>query len=190
MVDLDDNIYTQQVLDGETSSFTHLVNKYKDMVFTVCYRILRQHEDAEDTAAQVAFIKAFDKLNSFNGDSKFSTWLYTIAYRTAISKTRLLKLESTDDGLYVETSNEINFPQLEEMKQQERQLYVQKAIDSLRELDGVIITLFYIDESSIQEIVDITGLSESNVKVKLHRVRKQLKINLEGLLQQELKSII
>ncbi|MDG1331882.1 MAG: sigma-70 family RNA polymerase sigma factor [Crocinitomicaceae bacterium] len=189
MVDLDDKIYIQQVLEGDSSSFTHLVNKYKDMVFTVCYRILRQREDAEDTA-QVAFIKAFDKLHSFKGDSKFSTWIYTIAYRTAISKTRLMKLESTDDGLYVETSNEINFPQLEEMKQQERQLYVQQAIDSLRELDGVIITLFYIDESSIQEIVDITGLTESNVKVKLHRARKQLKINLEGLLQQELKSII
>ena len=189
MVDLDDKIYIQQVLDGETSSYTHLVNKYKDMVFTVCFRILKQREDAEDTA-QVTFIKAFNKLRSFNGDSKFSTWIYTIAYRTAISKTRLMKLDSTDDGLYVETSTEDNFPQLEDMKNQEQRLYVQKAIDALKELDGVIITLFYIEESSIQEIVEITGLSESNVKVKLHRARKQLKLNLEGLLQQELKSII
>ena len=189
MIDLDDKIYIRQVLDGKNSSYAHLVNKYKDMVFTVCYRILKQREDAEDTA-QNTFIKAFDKLHSFNGDSKFSTWIYTIAYRTAISKTRLMKLESTDDGLYIETATDDNFPQLEEMKHKEQQLYVQKAIDSLRELDGVIITLFYIDESSIQEIVEITGLSESNVKVKLHRARKQLKINLEGLLQQELKSII
>ena len=104
--------------------------------------------------------------------------------------TRLMKLESTDDGLYVETSTDDAFPQLEGMKNQERKLYVQKAIDSLKELDGVIITLYYIDESSIQEITEITGLSESNVKVKLHRARKQLKRNLEGLLQQELKSII
>ena len=189
MVDLDDKIYIQRVLDGETSSYTHLVNKYKDMVFTVCYRVVKQREDAEDMA-QMTFIKAFDKLHSFNGDSKFSTWIYTIAYRTAISKTKLTKLASTDDTLYVESSTEDQFPQLEELKHQEQQLYVQKAIDELREIDGVIITLFYIDESSIQEIVAITGLSESNVKVKLHRARKQLKSNLEGLLRQEQKSII
>ncbi len=189
MIDLDDKIYIQQVLNGETSSYTHLVNKYKDMVFTVCYRILKQHEDAEDTA-QVTFIKAFNKLNSFNGDSKFSTWIYTIAYRTAISKTKLIKLDSTDNDHYLESDSEDTFPQLEEMKNKEQQLYIQKAINSLQELDGVIITLFYIDDCSIQEIVEITGLSESNVKVKLHRARKQLKINLEGLLRQELKSII
>jgi RNA polymerase sigma factor (sigma-70 family) len=189
MVDLDDKIYIQQVLDGKTSSFTHLVNKYKDMVFTVCYRILKQQEDAEDTA-QIVFMKAFNKLHSFKGDSKFSTWIYTIAYRSAIAKTKLVKFQSTDDGLYIETATEDTFPQLEEMKSKEQKIYVQKAIDSLSEIDGVIITLFYIDESSIQEIIEITGLSESNVKVKLHRARKQLKINLEELLQQELKSII
>ncbi|NRA13606.1 MAG: hypothetical protein HRT57_16815 [Crocinitomicaceae bacterium] len=64
MVDLDDKIHIQQVLDGETSSFTHLVDKYKDMVFTVIFQILRQHEDAED-AAQTVFLKGFKNLNSF-----------------------------------------------------------------------------------------------------------------------------
>ena len=95
----------------------------------------------------------------------------------------MVKFQSTDDGLYIETATEDTFPQLEEMKSKEQKIYVQKAIDSLSEIDGVIITLFYIDESSIQEIIEITGLSESNVKVKLHRARKQLKINLEELLQ-------
>jgi|TARA_R110000737_G_scaffold348572_1_gene382715 RNA polymerase sigma factor (sigma-70 family) len=189
MVDLDDKIYIQQVLDGETSSFTHLVNKYKDMVFTVCYRITKQREDAEDLA-QVAFLKAFKKLHTFKGSSKFSTWLYTIAYRSAISKYQLKKIDTVSEDYHMDKATEDSFPQLEELQGQEQQFYVQKAIESLPEIDGVIITLFYIDESSIQEIVAITDLSEANVKVKLHRARKQLKINLEALLQHELKSII
>lgn len=189
MVDIDDKIYIQQVLGGETSSFTHLVNKYKDMVFTVCFRITRQREDAEDVA-QVVFLKAFKNLHAFKGTSKFSTWLYTIAYRSAISKSQIKKIKTVDDDFHIEIATDESFPQLEELKDQEQQLYVQKAIESLPEIDGVIITLFYIDESSIQEIVEITGLSEANVKIKLHRSRKQLKINLERLLQHELKSII
>ena len=189
MVDLDDKIHIQQVLGGETAAFTHLVDKYKDMVFTVIYRILRQREDAED-AAQTVFIKAFKSLNSFQGEAKFSTWLYTIAYRTALAKTKLKKFDTVDDNFHVEIATDDTFPQLEEMKNQEQKIYVKKAIDALPEVDSAIISLFYMDECSIQEIVDITQLKESNVKVKLHRARKALKANLEGLLQQEMKSII
>ncbi|MFT6243487.1 MAG: RNA polymerase sigma-70 factor (ECF subfamily) [Salibacteraceae bacterium] len=189
MVDLDDKIHIQQVLDGETASFTHLVDKYKDMVFTVIYQILRQREDAED-AAQTVFIKAFKNLAGFQGDSKFSTWLYTIAYRTAIAKTKLKKFDTVDDTFHIDIATDHTFPQLEEMKKQEQKIYVKKAVDALPEIESAVVSLFYMDECSIQEIVAITKLTESNVKVKLHRARKALKASLEGLLQQEMKSII
>ena len=189
MVEIDDKIYIQQVLDGNTSSFTHLVDKYKDLVFTVCYRILRQNEDAEDVA-QETFIKAFNKLYSFQGEAKFSTWLYTIAYRTAISKTQLKRVKTTSEDFHLEIASDESFPQLEELKNQEQELYVKKALEGLPELTSLIITLYYLEESTIQEIVDITDLSESNVKVKLFRGRKQLKENLQQLLQHEMKSII
>ena len=189
MVAIDDKIYIQKVLEGDTSSFTHLVDKYKDMVFTVCYRILRQQEDAEDVAQEV-FIKAFNNLFSFKGDSKFSTWIYTIAYRTAINKSKLKKNQVELGEFQVDISESEKMPQLEELKSQEQTFYVQQAIEMLPELDGVVITLYYIDDCSIKEIIEITKLSEANVKVKLHRARKQLKQNLEGLLKQELKSIV
>lgn len=189
MVDLDDKIYIQRVLDGETSSFTHLVNKYKGIVFTVCYRIVKQREDAEDLA-QVVFMKAFKNLHAFKGNSKFSTWIYTIAYRTAISKSQIKKIEMVTEEFSTDTKVEESFSPIEELKEQEQQHYIQQAIDSLPEIDAVLITLYYMDESSIQEIAAITEMSESNVKVKLHRARKQLKSNLELLLQHELKSII
>ena len=189
MVDLDDQSNIRRVLDGDTSSFSWLVEKYKDMVFTVCFRVLRQREDAEDTAQNV-FIKAFRNLHSFNGNSKFSTWLYTIAYRTAISKTKLQKIETVTEDFQIDINTEISFPQLELLKEQEQELYVKQAISELPEIEAVIISLFYLDENSIQEIVEITNLTASNVKVKLHRARKQLKNTLEAMLQQETKSII
>lgn len=189
MVDLDDKIYIQQVLDGKTSSFTHLVDKYKNMVFTVCFRISRQREDAEDLA-QVTFIKAFNNLHSFKGTSKFSTWLYTITYRTAISKSQLKKIETVNDEYHIDNETDDSFSQLNELKDQEQKHYIQLAIESLSEIDAVLITLYYMEESSIQEIAEITGITESNIKVKLHRSRKQLKVTLEQLLQHEIKSII
>lgn len=189
MVDLDDKSNIRRVLDGDTSSFSWLVEKYKDRVFTVCFRILRQREDAED-AAQNTFIKAFRNLHSFKGDSKFSTWLYTIAYRTSISKAQLNKIETVSDDFQIDISTEIYFPQLELLKEKEQERYIKQAISELPEVEGVIITLFYLDENSIQEIVEITSLTASNVKVKLHRARKQLKNTLEVMLQQETKSII
>lgn len=189
MVDIDDKIYIQQVLDGKTSSFTFLVDKHKNMVFTVCYRILRQREDAEDVA-QLSFIKAFKNLHAFEGKSKFSTWLYTIAYRTALSKSHLKTVDTVNEDFHVEIATDDPFPQLEELKAQEQQLYVKKAIEQLAEIDGVIISLYYMDDCTIQEVAEITGLSEANIKVKLHRARKQLKSALEKILRHEMKSII
>lgn len=189
MVSIDDQIYIQRVLDGNTSSFTALVEKYKDMVFTVCFRILRQREDAEDISQQV-FLKAFKNLHAFEGKSKFSTWLYTIAYRTSVSKVQVKQLDTVHEDAIFESGDPFQFPQLEAIHADEQRLYVRKAIDALPEVDSALITLFYLDDCSIQEIVDITELNESNVKVRLHRARKQLKITLEQLLRHEMKSLL
>ena len=82
-----DFIHIQKVLDGDTAAYSHLVSQYKDMVYTLAFSILKQETEAED-AAQESFIKAYQKLRTFKKDSKFSTWLYTITYRTAIYNLR------------------------------------------------------------------------------------------------------
>ena len=70
----EDQIYIERVLKGDTNAFSHLINKYKDMVFTLVIKIVKNQEDAEEVA-QDSFIKAYQKLDSFKGQSKFSTWL-------------------------------------------------------------------------------------------------------------------
>jgi len=186
-----DQIYIDKVLQGNTSSYNYLVNNYKDMVYTIAIKIVRNREDAEEVA-QDCFIKAFQKLNTFKGESKFSTWLYTIVYRTAISKIRKNKIETTDiDDFVIENhSVDFSFPQMDLLKSEEQKKYVKHAINSLSELDALLITLFYLNENTFDEIIEITGLTKTNIKVRLFRARKKLYKELSQILDTELKTIL
>lgn len=187
----EDQIYIDRVLQGDTNAFAHLINRYKDMVFTLAIKIVKSREDAEEVA-QDSFLKAYQKLDGFKGQSKFSTWLYTIVYRSALTKVRKKKLETTDIDSYVLDNHreDQDFPQLEAIKSGEQQKYVRKAIDSLGQTDCLLITLFYLHDKSIEEIQEITEMSQSNVKVRLHRARKKLHTELSVLLKEEVKTIL
>jgi len=186
-----DQIYIDKVLSGDTNAFAYLVNKYKDMTYTIAIKIVKSHEDAEEVA-QDSFLKAYEKLNTFKGNAKFSTWLYTIVYRNSITKIRKKKVDTSDIDDYVidNHSEGDDFPQIEAMKNEEQQKYVREAIDKLPEKDALLITLFYMNDNSIEEIEQITELSQSNVKVKLFRARKKLNQELSLLLKEELKTIL
>ncbi len=186
-----DQIYIEKVLLGDTSSFSFLVESYKDMAYTIALKIVRSPEDAEEVA-QDSFVKAFQRLQTFKGNSKFSTWLYTIVYRTAISKIRKKKLEVTDIDEYVIENHSIDFsfPQLDLLKAEEQKKYVTLAINSLAELDALLITLFYLNVNTFDEIIEITGLTKTNIKVRLFRARKKLYKELSKILKTELKTIL
>jgi RNA polymerase sigma-70 factor (ECF subfamily) len=161
------------------------------MVFTLVIKIVKNQEDAEEVA-QDSFIKAYQKLDSFKGQSKFSTWLYTIAYRNALTKVRKKKLETTDIDSYVidNHKDDHDFPQIEAIKNGEQEKYVKQAIENLGETDALLITLFYLNDNSIEEIQEITEMSQSNVKVRLFRARKRLYKELSLLLKEEIKTIL
>jgi len=191
-MDMDsDQIYIDKVLSGDTNAFAYLINKYKDMAYTLAIKVVKSHEDAEEVA-QDSFLKAYEKLNTFKGNAKFSTWLYTIVYRNSITKIRKKKVATSDIDDYVvgNHSGGDDFPEIEAMKNEEQQKYVREAIDKLPEKDAVLVTLFYMNDDSVEEIEQITGLSESNVKVKLFRARKKLNQELSGLLKEELNTIL
>ena len=186
-----DQFYIDRVLKGDSNAFAPLINRYKDLIFTLVIKIVKDREDAEEVA-QDSFIKAYQKLDSFEGKSKFSTWLYTIAYRNALTKVRKKKLETTDIDSYVldNHKDDHDFPQLEAIKNGEQQKYVRMAIDRLGETDSLLITLFYLHDNSIEEIQEITEMSQSNVKVRLFRARKKLHSELSILLKEEVKTIL
>ncbi len=186
-----DQIYIDKVLKGDTNAFTYLIEKYKNMAYTIAIKIVKNNEDAEEIA-QDSFLKAYNKLNTFKGESKFSTWLYTIVYRNAISKVRKKKIITSDidDHVINNYQSDHDFPQIEALKNKEQKIYIKKIIDKLPETDALLITLFYLNESKVEEIEDITGLTKTNIKVRLFRARKKLYDELSLLLKEEAKEIV
>ena len=179
----EDQVYINKVKNGDPASYAHLVERYKNMAYTIALRILKNAEDAED-AAQESFLKAYQQLHQFESKAKFSTWLYTIVYRVSVSKLkekRILAVEISD-MIMEEYTSDFAVPQLENIQAAEQQKYIREAIGRLPETEGLLITLFYINDSSVKEIEAITGLSESNIKVKLFRARKILEEQLRFLM--------
>jgi RNA polymerase sigma-70 factor (ECF subfamily) len=175
MNQLTDAYIIEKVLSGERQLFAHLVNRYSTMAFTIAYRILEHKHDAEEVV-QDAFVKVFENLGSFRQKSSFSTWLYRIVYNTAISRIRSRKNEemSIDNKMMQIEDESIYGNFLYGYTEEEASLLVQKALALLPEDERTIVTLFYLNESKIDEIHKITGLSKSNVKIKLFRARKKL----------------
>ena len=179
----EDQVYINKVKNGDPASYTCLVDRYKNMAYTIALRILRNVEDAED-AAQESFVKAYQQIHQFESKSKFSTWLYTIVYRVSVSKLkekRILAVEISD-AIGEEYASDFAVPQLENINLAEQQKYIKEAIARLPETEGLLITLFYMNDSPVKEIEAITGLSESNIKVKLFRARKILENQLRFLM--------
>lgn len=157
----------QEVLAGKINSFTTIVDLYKDMVYSISFQVLGNEQDAEE-CAQDCFLKAFNKLSSFKNESKFSTWLYKIAYYSALNYKKSRK------NYQVELNNN-HQPIIEDSDKAEKELAVKTALQQLKEEDRVIVSLYYLDEKSVKEVAQITDLTESNVKIKLMRSREKLK---------------
>lgn len=187
----EDKYYIERVLQGNVSAFSSLVDKHKGLVYTIALRMLKSPEDAEELA-QDTFVKAFSSLKSFKFESKFSTWLYRITYNGAISKLRKKQIElaDIDNGNIPESEVLSSYDAISELKRNEQKLYINLAIKQLKDDDSLMITLYYLEESSIEEISEITQLSISNVKVKLHRARKRFYDELKLILKEEVKAIL
>ncbi len=183
MVFESDNVYIDRVLAGDMEAFRFLVEKHKDLVYTIALRITGAKEDAEEIA-QDAFLKAYQKLSSFQSKSKFSTWIFRIAYNAAISKVRKKKVIHLDiDDVYTDESMiDAIQDEISEQNHRERKKLINACLKELNELDYTIISLFYLKEHTVDDISEITGLSKSNIKVKLHRIRKKLYEQMQQML--------
>lgn len=181
----------QQLIDntlkGDSRAFGTLVEKYQGYVYTIVLRMVKVKEEAEEVA-QDTFIKAFDSLSSFRGDSKFSSWLYSIAYRKALDQLRKNKRYKASELIEDITKNELgtNENAHQQLEAKERSAQIKQCIMKLPEVEAALITLYYFEEQSVKEIAKITQLSEENIKVKLYRSRKKMFSLLEHLVSPEI----
>jgi len=188
---LGDNEIISRVLKGEQNAYAELVNRYQGYVFTLVLRMIKSREDAEEVAQDV-FVKAYRSLADFRGESKFSTWLYTITNTTCITFLRKKKLDvrSLDNEKVFEMadSKDSDF-RANVIEQKSRVSMVNKAIAMLNPDDSEIITLFYKAEQNLEEIARILGLEANTAKVRLHRARGRLKEKMEKHFAEEVKNI-
>lgn len=175
MINNDDLYYIDLVKHGDTSAYSYLVERYSDMVYSLALKILKNEADAEDMAQEI-FIAAYTSLQNFKGDSKFSTWLYRITYNRTISKLRKTqRVLITENERFLEGLSDAEFIKFEPNDQEVAVEQLQQAISNLTEEEQLLIMLHYFHEQSVEDISKVTMLSESNVKVKLFRIRKKLK---------------
>jgi len=188
---LGDNEVISRVLQGEQNAYAELVNRYQGYVFTLVMRMLKSREDAEEVAQDV-FIKAYRSLADFRGESKFTTWLYTITNTTCITFLRKKKLDihSLDNEKVFEAadSKDSSFG-ANVIEQKSRVNMVNEAIAMLSPDDAEIITLFYKAEQNLEEISRILRIEPNTAKVRLHRARTRLKEKMEKHFSEEVKNI-
>ncbi|HJA87277.1 MAG TPA: RNA polymerase sigma factor [Candidatus Parabacteroides intestinavium] len=177
MESLSDTYYIERILAGDTSCFASLFDRYGKQVYAWVCRVIQNREDAEELTEDV-FVKAFQHLESFRGESDFLTWLYRIAYNLSISAVRKKKVEylAIEDSQLSNISEEMIQDQLGQADSSERLDLLDWALEQLPPDDRALILLFYKEDKSIEELAQIMGLSIANIKVKLHRTRKKLYI--------------
>jgi len=190
-----DNMDEKKILKklgrGDANALAELLDMYQDFVYTIARRMVKQKEAAEEITQDV-FVKVYYKLHTFKKDSKFSTWLYTIVYRTCLNylqkKSRLvndISLPDKDDGgpLYDERAVE----SWTDDQDYDRREILWQAVDKLKMEQGLVITLYYLQQLSVKETAKVMSIPENTVKTHLARGRNNLKqILLNEYLQEDL----
>lgn len=179
MKSLTDAEVIESVLKGNAADYAILVDRYKNKAFSLLKRMLKNDQEAEEVL-QDSFLKAFNNLKSFRQDAKFSTWFYKIVYNTALTrlsnKKRKIESEmsSIEDYHHLESDTSFGKKSEDDLK-----ILVKKLVESLPEKNAAVVTMFYLEEMSCEEISNVMQISVSNVKVLLHRSRNLLKEIIE-----------
>lgn len=168
-----DQALIHRVLDGDDSAYQLLIERYQNLVWSLLNRMVTNTDDREELAQDV-FLKAYFKLKQFRFESKFSTWLYTIAYRSALSFLRKSVLVTEPLEEQPESADETFV--LEDFV---AGVQLKGALDRLAIEDRTVITLYHLHSCSIEEIGTIMSKPEGTVKNQLFRARRKLKTMLE-----------
>ncbi|MDP4224185.1 MAG: RNA polymerase sigma factor [Bacteroidota bacterium] len=183
--------YIREIIEGNPGRFSYFISKYKDMAFSIAFRIVNNREDAEEIV-QDSFMRAFRSVKKFRKEAKFSTWFYRIVVNKALSQKKKLNRRAGEKS--PEDIPGVNTWDIESayrnLDQNDRAKYINAALGKLSQEDSLLLTLYYLDENSVDEISKITGISGDNVKMKLLRARKKLYYELEKLLKSEFKSLL
>ncbi len=181
----DDRRLIAECLGGRSAAFGELVRRYQDRLYNSIYRVVDNAEDAHDVV-QEAFLNAYQSLNSFKGDAEFFTWLYRIAFNTAISLKRkrrvLYRLEwGSEDKPSLEPIDESAFCSPgSNLERTEEEAVLQGALNRLSPEHRAVLVLKELEGQRYEDIAEILGVPIGTIRSRLHRARIELRDLLQG----------
>lgn len=177
---IDDRVLVRRVQRGDREAFAALVTRHQRYVYNLAYRLLRDPSEAEDLA-QEAFLRAWRGLGNFRGEAKFTTWLYRIVTNLCYNRLNSLRRQLLDtdvddvDTLALSSDKD----PATAVEAAERRAFLHRQIAALPEKYQLVITLFYLQEFSYQEIAQVLDLPLGTVKTHLFRARERLKRQIQ-----------
>lgn len=182
--ELTEDAIIEKILEGDIQLFEILMRRYNELLFRTLRSYLFVESDVEDTM-QDTYIKAFEKLYQFKNESMFSTWLIRIGINEALQRKRkspkykTIALQQDDNFLQIADQNTMN-PERNTIYK-ESSSFMEKAIDTLPEKYKIVYMLREVEGLDISEISKCLNLSNTNVKVRLHRSRTMLRESILNL---------
>ncbi len=171
---MDHGTIIQRVLSGDNLAYAELVRHYQRMVYTVCFRVLRNMQDAEE-ATQDSFVKTYQHLAGFGGHAKFSTWLYSIANNMCKNEYRKNSIREKFQNMKVVQKHETNpKPDLAGFKKA-----LNDFTQSLSEEKKELYVLRFMENLTVPQIAEILDLPEGTVKSRIFYLLKELKDELK-----------
>jgi len=178
----------QNILDGESDNFRILIEQYRKLVSHIVCRLVSNPNDRDELGQEI-FIKIYQNLQSFQFQSKLSTWIGRIAHNACLNYLRKKRIPLYDDQIANEDEKDENIASINDVKSQtflpdeslnqsQVSSFLNQEIESLPCQHREIISLFHLDNMSIKEICEIMKLPEGTVKSYLFRSRKILKDRL------------
>lgn len=186
---MDERDWIRRIVAGDMQSFSCLVAKYEKMAYTIALRIVENREDAEEVV-QDAFLKMYRALPSFGGECKFSSWFYRIVYRTALDALCGRHFfEDYEDVGKTDISLAEQETALGVLESKDRKEIIAVVMKRLPASESLLLTLYYLEECTVEEIGKITDLTEANIKTRLFRGRKHFYEQLEKYMKNELNTL-
>ena len=176
----------ESTLAGDTEAFGELVEKHQNRLYHSMLRLSGSPEEARDVV-QDTFVRAFVKLNTFRGTSNFYTWLYRIAFNTAMTQRRRTRPSVSLEQVRAcggEPEDRGEPPDQRLAKQDEAE-QIQRALGALAEEHRTVLVLREIDDFSYENIAQILALPVGTVRSRLHRARMRMKEEIERIMQKD-----
>jgi len=186
---MDDRFYIEKILSGDINSFEYFVNTYTKYAFSLSFTIVKDKWLAEDVV-QESFIKAFNGLKTYKGNSRFQTWLGRIVINESL---RVVNQRANEKKVMEDISNceiEALNISIDSLMAHEQRFHISSVFEKIPPNESIALELYYLKDNSIVEIKELTGWSASKIKMLLLRGRKSFYNHLKILLKSEIKILV